>query len=954
MNRRTSYLWLFALLFFSGQHLHSQIKIQRNLEVEDGLLQSEVWSILEDRDGYLWIGGAHGLSRWDGIDIINFQSHPEVADNPIIAIHQDADGALYLGTAKGVKIYKERKFECLHDSLANKVVMAITEDQDGRLYFGTARRGVFRYHQGQLERVDEKGELHGRLVNALYLTSEDLLYVGTSNGLSIYDDGTWTTLTTADGLANNSVLDILEFKGGRWYIGTAKGLNVFDGGTVESITSIGDRRVKSIHGRRDGAMYLGTDRGIAILEDDTVNMISEENGLADNWVTSIHAGKDGTLYFGTNAGLSIYDNGKFETLDQEGLTKNAVQTIFEDRNGRMYFSGFGDGVTIYDHGKLTKLSEEDGLVDNWVMSIAEDNKGVLYFGTDWKGVSIYADNNFKTFNQDNGLPDNHVFAIYIAKDGTIYFGFWNNGIGIYKDGKFAQILNEQEGLPKSPVYAIHESKDGTIYIGTRGYGVYAYRDGLVKKVYDKDNGLTGNQIYSIHETHDDLLLFGTTKGLNILKNGQIDTLDITDGLTSNRIYGILQDDEGRLYLTTNQGVNIVDFSNQRTFIRTLRHSDGLASDECKQKVYFKDSQQNLWFGTMKGVTKYDPSKDLPNPEPPKVHIDRVSLLGAELPTSTLNEEPQFEHDQNYFKFDYIGINLRAPEKVAYRYRLSGVDKNWIETTDRSVRYANLNDGNYTFELKAGNEWDVWSEPVEFGFRILPPFWATWWFVALAASSIVALSSYLIRYRINYLLTAERLRTQIAADLHDSLGSDLAEITILSEVSTKQIAKNANGQAKRNLEKISQLSRSLVKSMSDIVWLVSPKRDTLHDLILKLRDSYEELLAQSGMIFKIKNHKVLNDVHLPMEYRQHLYLIFKEGINNCLMHSNCTRITLEAAVIEKELRMTLKDDGHGFNCGQSNGGNGLTNIKRRAEAIKGSVYINSKENGGTSIEFKGKV
>ena len=200
----------------------------------------------------------------------------------------------------------------------------------------------------------------------------------------------------------------------------------------------------------------------------------------------------------------------------------------------------------------------------------------------------------------------------------------------------------------------------------------------------------------------------------------------------------------------------------------------------------------------------------------------------------------------------------------------------------------------------------------------------------------------------------RFRTKLAADLHDNIGSSLTEISILSEVISKKI-KTEDKDITKSLNTISNNSRNLVDSMSDIVWLVNPKRDSLYDLILRLRDTYSELSSYTNISFRSENIISLQKVSLSMERRQHLYLIFKEAINNCITHSECTEITLDALVKNKMLEMTLKDNGKGFYIDSiGKNGNGLENIKKRASLIGGVLQINSKVGEGTEVRFQGNI
>jgi signal transduction histidine kinase len=255
----------------------------------------------------------------------------------------------------------------------------------------------------------------------------------------------------------------------------------------------------------------------------------------------------------------------------------------------------------------------------------------------------------------------------------------------------------------------------------------------------------------------------------------------------------------------------------------------------------------------------------------------------------------------------------------------------------------------------GSNYDgVWNrEGVSLQLIILPPFWQTWWFITFTILLLGGIVYYLSTVRIRNLLSIEKLKTKIAADLHDNIGSGLTEISILSELASNEVKAAAKGSEKR-LRNISDLSRQLVDNMSDIVWVVNPKRDSLYDLILRLKDSYSDIFTSLGISFRTNNLEKLSEVKLPMDYRQNLFMIFKEGISNAVKHSKCNKISLDVNVNKEIIELILKDDGVGIDLDEGKAGNGLKNMELRAKAIKGKLEWNSNPGKGTTIHFKGKV
>jgi signal transduction histidine kinase len=312
------------------------------------------------------------------------------------------------------------------------------------------------------------------------------------------------------------------------------------------------------------------------------------------------------------------------------------------------------------------------------------------------------------------------------------------------------------------------------------------------------------------------------------------------------------------------------------------------------------------------------------------------------------------HYDNYLEIGFAAADSLPMEKLTYRYRLAGIDTGWVATPQRFVQYKNLDDGKYTFAVQAANETGDWSEPAQIDFELEPPFWEKLWFALLITLLTAGSAIYFITFRVRQLLAIERLRTRIAADLHDNIGAGLTEISILSEVGAKKISQQPPNGAAEHFDKIGHVSRTLVDRMNDIVWLVNPKRDSLYDLIQQLGGSFEEISTCSGIVFRAHNLEILRQVHLPMEYRQQLYYIFKEALHNSLKHSAAREVILEASLQGKRLTMRLKDDGRGFDQTKIFSRNGLNNMQSRAAMIDGVLSIHSTSREGTVVEFNGKI
>ncbi len=953
MNKKTIFLFtLFLSLPFS---LFGQIKIHKHLTTSDGLVNDIITVITQDHKGYLWIGTENGVSRWDGKNFFNIQKHNGLTSSNVSDIVIAKDSTVYISAfGGGIITHKNSQLDTLdkNDGLSTNWITKIYEKRNGEILFCGIEGNISILSNGKFSQWISPEKLNYKDISAIYESNNGTIYIGLFQG-GFYSKvkNTLKHFAAKDGMYNEDVNCFEEDFDGTIYFGTNLGIHSFKNDEIKYLNTewgFSNTSIKKIKIANTN-IFFPSDLGLVTRISNKNQIVGIENGLSFNEVSSFWIDQFGIIYLGTHGnGVDIYDPEQIENYNTAtGLPDNKVWSISEDNSGNLFFGtqkglmitngsiqksislsniyyanvaksvihtkdnttlvGTTYGLNILKNGANKKLTKKDGLIDTYIMDMAETQSGEILLGTRFGVVKING-KSITNVTKKDGLIDNYVQSILIAKDSTIYFGTKSRGISYYKNGLFNHIT-KHDGLTDDNIQTMVQSEDGTIYIGT----------------YEG--------------------------GLNILKDDKITFLDRNDGLSSNTILGITIASSGIIYLSTFKGLNIVDLSSKQPKISVINSEDGLASDRCLEKALFIDRNDNVWIGTSKGLSKYNPNAKRQNKIAPKIYLTGFEIFNKKENLQNLLSNPTFSYEQNYLKFIYTGINLSAPNKLVYKYRLSNIDNNWIETKENYVQYTNLDDGNYKFEVSARNEEGIWRETIAAGFSISPAWWETWWFYSLVVFAIGSLIAFVASYRIRNLLAVEKIRTKISADLHDSIGSGLSEITILSELLTPQINQE-NYNVKDGLKNITVTARSLVGNMSDIVWLVNPSKDSLRDLLLRLQDSYHEVLSQSNISFSIKNIESLEKVHLSMTFRQNLFLLFKEAINNSLKYSNCKSISLEINIKSKTLTVFYKDDGKGFDINKVQHGNGLTNMQERAKIINGKLELKSQLNEGTNIIFKG--
>jgi signal transduction histidine kinase len=424
----------------------------------------------------------------------------------------------------------------------------------------------------------------------------------------------------------------------------------------------------------------------------------------------------------------------------------------------------------------------------------------------------------------------------------------------------------------------------------------------------------------------------------------------TEGLSSNNANVITEDLSGNIYVATGRGLDRLD--PETNHVKHFTTADGLAPG--KIQGAFRDSQGALWFGTRKGLSRYLPGKDAAA-QPPPVFITNLRVAGARQSVSSLGEAevllPDLAADQNQLQIDFVGLGFAPGEVLRYQYRLEGADADWSAPIEqRTVNFARLAPGRYRFLVRAVNSDGTASlAPAMITFTILRPIWQRWWFLSLVILA-VGLGFYsLYRYRVSRLLELGRVRTRIATDLHDDIGAGLSRIAVLSEVARHEAG--SPSPVTERLSVIAGASRELVDSMSDIVWLINPARDQLRDLMQRMRRFASDVFTGRGIEFTFSAPADERHLKVGADVRRHVYLIFKEAVNNVVRHSGCTEAHIELRAEDRWFVLMVRDDGRGFNPAQAGDGDGLANMRERARMMGAQLQVDSGDGRGTTVTLR---
>ncbi len=425
-----------------------------------------------------------------------------------------------------------------------------------------------------------------------------------------------------------------------------------------------------------------------------------------------------------------------------------------------------------------------------------------------------------------------------------------------------------------------------------------------------------------------------------------------DGLSSNNLRGLFADNCGGLWITTLNGLSRLNLKTQ-TFSR-YDYSNGLKDIVFLNSVSFypeKDGNVLLLDGAY--LLRFNPSRFAQDTGKPQVTFTSFEKYDEPVfydkPLNYM-KNIQMKYDDRYFTIRFSTLNFENASRTQYSYFMEGVDKHWYTAGSPSVSYSNLPGGSYTLHVKASLNGSLWGSEKLLTISITPPFWQTWWFYAICCITVFTLIFLFYRIRINQLKRELYLRTKIARDLHDDVGSTLSSLHMVSALASKKITEDP-ARTKELLEKITESSERMTGNMQDIVWAVNPLNDSFLQIIARMQKFAAQMLEAKNIELFFDADEKMKSLKVPLQYRSELFMIFKEAINNLAKYSNATHAWIVLHKSNRSFFLEIKDDGIGFDTQQPANGNGLRNMRERAENLNGKLIVLSEKNKGTKITLE---
>lgn len=962
-------LLLFARIAAAQYHVDSWT-------TEHGLPQNVVGSIQQTRDGYIWMATLDGLVRFDGVrfTVFNRSTAPGIRSNRFLILYEAADGALWAGTEdSGVTRYHQGTFTTYttKDGLPNDQVTGVTGDDDGRVwvlsedrimafdgarfrpaalpgqavafyrsqwnpqeFWGSDRETVHRFTKGQLDVRPLPPALRGVTSTHVEADPAGSLWMATPDGRVARITGREARIVRIPDVRSQDPelpTTYRDRRGHEWPLRLSRSLVRFwtlpdASGKVIPVSSILEDR--------EGNIWLGANgQGLYRIRQRRVTVYSEAQGMSGHNVYPVYADRSGSVWMGAwPHGVSRVTNGRVVNYTiRDGVSSGFVTSLAEDGHGRLWIAGHHDrngGLRIFEHGRFREVGKTLVPARAVVHAMLHDRGGAVWLGTD-VGLARYQDGIVSMYTTRDGLAGDDVKAIIEDEEGRIWVGSVG-GISVWEGGRFKS-WTERDGLPGGAVRSLYRDRAGVLWIGTYDGGLGRYKDGRFSRF--------------------------TTR----------------DGLYDNGVFQILEDARGYLWMSSNRGIHrvskreldaVADGTATRVSSLSLGTSDGLLSAECNGGTWPSgavDANGALWFPTQDGVAVVDPETLTAPAQPVPAVIESVLIDRLPVPRDT---PVRLVPGQQALEIRYTGLSLVNSERIRFRYRLNGLDDDWIDAgTRRAAYYAHVPPGRYAFSVAAAGSDGAWtSGAASIPIEVVPPFWRTWWFLTLTVVTGVGAGGAAYRYRVAGLERAraaqeafarqlidsqERERRRIAAELHDSLGQQLIVIKNRALLGSMQ---SVDG-PKQQFDEISASATLSLDEVKQIAYDLRPYHLDKLGLGTSIEALAERIAASSAIAFTVNVPRL--DGMVPKDQEINVYRIVQESLNNIVKHSGATRAAIDIAQDGQELMITIEDNGQGFDAravkaATIGSGFGLAGLAERVGMLGGRHAIVSAPGEGTTV------
>lgn len=943
----------------------------QHYDIENGLIQSQVTSITQDRNSQLWISTLGGINCFDSKQFAAFSVEDGLPDNTSFTIATDQNGQIWSGNANGISTFDQGgiKNYPFAGNVKTRGVRGIINDADNnewvltgfklfKLVGGILKRQLIMTDSGRVTAIqaNQKGEVFA----AVYTKG---LYKLEGNRWSlVFSFG--TTRDSASHFINQFIFDH-SARDKIYFISSQQLYSYTNGRVVEEIDSQPFEKNHSsltcLLSDSEGGLWIGSTNGAYLVKNKGITFFNENNGFASARILCLFEDSSANIWFGTDgAGLYQYPHGSPLIYDKtQGLSNDVVMGLAKIASGEAFMSTNGTGIFSYQNDKVSELQlAGSGLENKKINCIYTDLGDSLWIGTDnselWK---IHGQTITRVFPKKGEKAERAITSILKDRNQKLWLATARGCFYLMGDD-----LVKVKGIDDYCTSLLEIGKD-SILVGM-GTGIKLIRNEQVDTSYQP--GIP-NLLVLCLQVYRGFLIAGTNdQGLYLLNQHAqcLENITTKQGLNSNSVLSmhIVND---QLWVGTGRGVNKLFLSQKGNRLSASVTTFSGIFSECNENAMLKIGDY-VGVGTTHGLNLYPITGDL-SPPAPRIVIENIQTYTTHLTSQgslfkdgyKLPEAPRLPSGESHISIKFQAVQFNEA-KTYYEYKLDGLDENFSKPVQYNVvDYPNLPPAAYIFMVKTVTGGGVESAPVSYRFTITPVFYQTTIFRVLAVLLFLAavLTIYLYRTYLDRrknifinqlrLIEQENVRRQTAEDFHDDLGNRLTRVNMLSELLDKKISAEFADQ-KKIIHDIRASVSEMYNGTKNILWALNPKNDRLGEIISEVTLFGQSHFDHTSTSFTMLPYpEDLKEIRVPLGFNHNIILIFKELINNILKHARANEVTLSIARLSNSrIYFIIADDGIGYQAENVFPGNGLRNVYNRSKKLNGKITIESESGKGT--------
>ncbi len=976
------------------------------------LAANQVNCIIQDKKKFIWFATSNGIQRFDGNRWLwlsqQKNSVTSLPDNDVTSLLEDKHERFWVQTESGICLLNRNTFEFTNIKIAwlpeDKAhnIRSLVELQDNHVWFVLANGGLYYYNEKEKQFVSDYTiipESNYSVYQITYDSNHHQYFLGTDKGIVIYNvikkqfyhagfnPSNYALLKIAPatkGIATMYLNNSGQLWFGSMFIQTCYDIKrdsiIFCDSTSKIWGALGYTTDRSgttwSYGANIAKMNLQSGKMELITQTpDELYGISFQNGnyfMEDD---------EHTYWIGTTDGVFIYNRIQ-QQFFQHSIKSYATGKVLTDINvwgfielpdsSVAVLTTRGEGLYYFDKQlnqipakfKLASYANEKSILN--VRCGLRDKNNHLWIGCE-KGflLKLYPESGKVEKINDTAFTGLGIYSMVQDKEGNLWIGTFKHVI-IRRDaitGKFSKVVSPPENFEGlDNIFSLCYDGDKYLWAATSKSGLLKIntQTNTLEKSYtnnpDNNKSIPSSRIYAVIKCAPGELMMSTPLGIvimNIAKES-FRLLTTADGLPDKNVGSLLNGEKNNAWFASDNGISKINLAGMK--ITNYGVLEGLTNENFNLEAALRLDDRRMLFGNTQGFTSINAPEFLNEPASGNASITGIRLFDKYLNVdSILNNKKGLvlNYSQNFLTIEFSNMSLLTKNHTQYYYQLEGVDKGWQNTDGLpQATYTYLPGGEYIFKVKCATRNGTSSSGIitSFKIKIIPPVWKQWWFYVLSAIIVIALIYFFLHNRYERKIEAEKVRTRIARDLHDDMGSTLSTINILSEMAKTKIDKDIPA-TKKFIHQISDNSNRIMESMDDIIWNIDNTNSSIENILSRMREFAGSLLEARNMTYTFKEDEQIKNINLELGRRHDFFMIFKEAINNLAKYSECKTVSIEVLLLKNMVLLQIIDDGKGFDYKVQNDGNGLMNMHKRAAALKGTLHIKSEINKGTTVQLR---